>query len=156
MCQALGIDGDKKYENRGRPGKPALRDMLAMYSSGPVGDIGQFADGLLWALICVNRDAHARNYGLLLAGPDVRMGPLYDLQSSLRYISKDLSRRDLAMRYGTGFTVYNAGSDHALVDVAARRLEVAVARTGAMDADAVHIKVARGQAACARFWRPHR
>ena len=120
MCQALGLDGQQKYEHRGGPGMAALRDVLAIYSIDPDGDIGHFADGLIWALICVNRDAHARNYGLLLTGPEVRMCPLYDLQSSLPYVSKDLGKRYLAMRYSTGFTVYNAGSDHGLVDVAAR------------------------------------
>ena len=121
MCQALGLDGQQKYEHRGGPGMAALRDVLAIYSSDPDGDIGHFADALLWALICVNRDAHARNYGLLLTGYEAQMCPLYDLQSSLPYASeKEFGERYLAMRYGTGFTVYNARSDHALRDVAAR------------------------------------
>ena len=120
MCQALGVDGNRKYENEGGPGIAAIADAIRNYSSDPDGDVRRLADGLLWALILVNRDAHARNYSLLLAGTEVRFAPLYDLQSSLPYVARGIGDRDMAMRYGTEFSVYSAGSDHALLDVAAR------------------------------------
>lgn len=120
MCQALGLDGGQKYERDGGPGISAIGDVIRNYSSDPGGDIQRFADGILWALILVNRDAHARNYSLLLTGAEARLAPLYDLHSSLPYVAHGIGRRDMAMRYGSDFTVYGAGSDHALLDVAAR------------------------------------
>ncbi|MCY3951300.1 MAG: HipA domain-containing protein [bacterium] len=66
------------------------------------------------------RDAHARNYSFLLTGNEARLSPLYDLHSSLPYVARGVGEREMAMRYGSTFTVYSAGSDHALLDVAAR------------------------------------
>ena len=83
-------------------------------------DVRKFAEGLLWALITVNRDAHARNYSLLLSGREVHLAPLYDLQSSLPYGVKKLGEREMAMRYGSTYSIYSASSNHSLADVAAR------------------------------------
>ncbi len=83
-------------------------------------DVRKFADGLLWALITVNRDAHARNYSLMLSGREVRLAPLYDLQSSLPYGVEKLGEREMAMRYGSTYSIYSASSNHSLADVAAR------------------------------------
>ena len=120
MCQALGLTGDRKYEADGGPGIARIGDTISNYSTDPDTDVRRFADGLLWALLLVNRDAHARNYSLLLAHGDARFAPLYDLQSSLPYVARGIGQREMAMRYGSDFTVYSAGSDHALLDVAAR------------------------------------
>ena len=120
MCQALGIDGGRKYEADGGPGITAISDVIRNYSADPVVDTRRFAEGLLWALLLINRDAHARNYSLLLTGNEVRLAPLYDLQSSLPYVARGIGERELSMRYGSDFSVYSAGSDHALLDLAAR------------------------------------
>lgn len=120
MCQALGVGADRKYEADGGPGITAIGDVIRNFSADPDTDLRRFADGLLWALILVNRDAHARNYSLLLRASDVRLAPLYDLQSSLPFVARRIGERHLAMRYGSDFTVYSAGSDHALLDLAAR------------------------------------
>ena len=48
--------------------------------------------------LVVGTDAHARNYALLLSGPDVRLAPLYDLNSFLPYSETtdvDLATRDI-------------------------------------------------------------
>lgn len=120
MCQALGVAGDRKYEADGGPGIAAIGDVIWNYSADPDVDIRRFAEGLLWALMLINRDAHARNYSLLLAASEVRLAPLYDLQSSLPYVARKIGERELAMRYGSDFTVYSATSNHALLDLAAR------------------------------------
>lgn len=119
MCQALGRDGQKRHEHTGGPGMAQIADLLRSHSHDPDTDVRKFADGLLWALVTVNRDAHARNYSVMLAGT-VRLAPLYDLQSSLPYADPKLGKREMAMRYGSGFTVYNSNSDHSLIDTAAR------------------------------------
>ena len=46
----------------------AIADLLEVHSIDPDTDRRKFADGLLWALITANRDAHARNYGMLIKG----------------------------------------------------------------------------------------
>ena len=119
-CQALGIAGHRKYEKEGGPGISVIGDTLWSYSSEPDQDVKRFAEALLWALLTVNRDAHARNYSLLLDGGETRLAPIYDLHSSLPYVAQGLGQREMAMRYGSDFSIYSAGSDHALTDLAAR------------------------------------
>ena len=120
MCQALGVDGTRRHEWDGGPGMAAIGDFMHRYCLDSDTDVRKFADGLLWALITVNRDAHARNYSLLLSGREVRLAPLYDLQSSLPYGVKKLGEREMAMRYGSTYSIYSASSNHSLADVAAR------------------------------------
>lgn len=121
LCQALGRTGRLRRENEGGPGMSAVHDLIENHSTDPDTDLRRFADGLLWALITINRDAHARNYSLLLSAHAVRLAPLYDMNTSLAYDNiTGIGDREMAMRYGTAFTVYSASSDHSLIDVAAR------------------------------------
>lgn len=120
VCQALGVDGHRKYEKEGGPGISVIGDTLRRYSSDPDQDVKKFAEALLWALLTVNRDAHARNYSLLHNAGETRLAPIYDLHSSLPFVAQGLGRREMAMRYGSDFSVYSAGSDHALTDLAVR------------------------------------
>ena len=120
MCQALGLDGKRRHEWDGGPGMAAIGDFMHRHCLDSDTDVRKFADGLLWALITVNRDAHARNYSLLLSGRGVRLAPLYDLQSSLPYGVSKLGEREMAMRYGSTYSIYSASSNHSLADVAAR------------------------------------
>ena len=120
MCQALGRDGQLRHEHVGGPGMAVIGDLIRAHSVDPEADIRKFADGLLWALVTVNRDAHARNYSVLLDRRSARLAPLYDLQSSLPYVGAGLGEREMAMRYGSTFTVYSSNSDHSLIDTAAR------------------------------------
>ncbi len=120
VCQAMGLDGKRRHEWDGGPGMAAVGDFLHRHCLDSDTDVRKFADGVLWALITVNRDAHARNYSLLLSGREVRLAPLYDLQSSLPYEVKNLGQREMAMRYGSSYSIYSASSDHSLIDVAAR------------------------------------
>ena len=121
MCQALGIAGHLRREQDGGPGMGAVADLLRLHSTDPDADVRKFAEALLWALVVVNRDAHARNYSVMLeAEGTVRLAPLYDLNSSLAYFSSGFGEREMAMRYGSQFTVYSANSDHSLIDTAVR------------------------------------
>ena len=121
LCQALGIAGHLRREPDGGPGMGAIASLLRIHSTDPDTDVRKFAEALLWALVTINRDAHARNYSVMLeAGGIVRLAPLYDLNSSLAYFSSGFGEREMAMRYGSRFTVYSANSDHSLIDTAAR------------------------------------
>ena len=121
MCQALGVAGHLRRESDGGPGMVAIASLLRVHSTEPDTDVRKFAEALLWALVTINRDAHARNYSMMLeADGSVRLAPLYDLNSSLAYFSSGFGEREMAMRYGSQFTVYSANSDHSLIDTAAR------------------------------------
>jgi serine/threonine-protein kinase HipA len=54
-------------------------------------------------------DAHAKNYSLLLSGPDVRLAPLYDIASILPYDEVDLRKAKLAMKIGGEYRVNQIG-----------------------------------------------
>ena len=120
MCQALGLDGSRKYEHSGGPGMSEIGDLLWQHSTQPDDDVRSFADALVYSWLVINRDAHARNYSLLHAPGSVRLAPLYDVNSSLMFRRRRIGEANMAMRYGTTFTVYSAGSKRALPDMAAR------------------------------------
>jgi serine/threonine-protein kinase HipA len=106
VTQALGLSPTSKYETRGGPPfrtmvelcrqviapRPALTDAL-----------DALVDALAFNWLVVGTDAHARNYSVMLNMSQVRLAPLYDLNSFLAY------RRDrpstLSMRIG--FTEYD-------------------------------------------------
>ena len=121
MCQAMGLPGARKYEKDGGPGMSQIADLIWNHSAAPHDDIGRFADGLLYAWLVVNRDAHARNYGLIhMNHGETRFAPLYDVNSSLMFDHKKIGEREMAMRYGSDFTVYKASSKEMLPSMAAR------------------------------------
>ena len=121
MCQALGISGMRRYEHSGGPGMTQIGDLLHLHSVDPERDVSKFADALVYAWLVVNRDAHARNYGLLhRADEGTRLAPLYDLHSSLMFGVKRIGELELAMRYGSDFTLYRAGAETMLPTMAAR------------------------------------
>ena len=120
MCQALGRDGVQKYEHSGGPGMTALGDLIRLHSTRPEADIRRFADALVYSWLVINRDAHARNYSIIHAYDRIRLAPLYDTNSSLMFRRRKIGEANMAMRYGSTFTVYSAGSKQALPDMALR------------------------------------
>ncbi|WP_420443625.1 HipA domain-containing protein [Candidatus Poriferisodalis sp.] len=121
MCQAMGLPGARKYEKDGGPGMSQIADLIWDHSAAPDDDIKRFADGLLYAWLVVNRDAHARNYSLIhMIHGETRLAPLYDVNSSLMFDHTKIGEREMAMRYDNGFTVYQAGSQDMLRSMAAR------------------------------------
>lgn len=61
--------------------------------------VWRFADALVWNWVIAGTGAHAKNYGLLLAGSQVRFAPLYDIASALPYSAHE-RRLHLAMKLG--------------------------------------------------------
>jgi hypothetical protein len=51
--------------------------------------VWRFAGALAFNWLIASTDAHAKNYGLLLAGRQIRLAPLYDIASILPYDSSD-------------------------------------------------------------------
>lgn len=99
MCQALGVHPDAKYQQDGGPGVcdivALIRGLLPPKAATEA--VARFVDGLLFNWLVGGTDAHAKNYGLLLAGPQVRLAPLYDIASMLPY-EHDPRKLRLAMK----------------------------------------------------------
>jgi len=100
VCQALGIMPTKKYQNEGGPSAVNIIELLRTYSTDRDADLETFAVALGFNWLIAGTDAHAKNYSLLLGGPDVRLAPLYDIASILPYDEFDLRKVKLAMKIG--------------------------------------------------------
>jgi serine/threonine-protein kinase HipA len=86
LCQALGIAPANKYENHRGPTAAAVVRLLRQVTGEAANEsVARFITALAFNWFIGGTDAHAKNYALLLSGPDVRFGPLYDLGSALPY-----------------------------------------------------------------------
>jgi serine/threonine-protein kinase HipA len=108
-CQALGIMPTKKYQNEGGPSPVNIIDLLRTYSTDRDTDLDTFGAALGFNWLIAGTDAHAKNYSLLLSGPDVRLAPLYDIASILPYDEVDLRKAKLAMKIGGEYKVSQIG-----------------------------------------------
>lgn len=87
MGQALGVWPANKYEARGGPSAVDVARLIrrSVDRAHVDEDVASFADALVFNWIVLGTDAHAKNYALLLAAGQVRLAPLYDLNSFLPY-----------------------------------------------------------------------
>jgi serine/threonine-protein kinase HipA len=120
LCQALGVPPTRKYQNEGGPGPVQVVRLLrdAMRPAAAEDAVHRFADALAWNWLIAGTDAHAKNYSLLLAGPEARLAPLYDIASALPYGTHERKLR-LAMKLGGD---YRVSPDHNPWPTAARTL----------------------------------
>jgi serine/threonine-protein kinase HipA len=101
VCQALGVHPDRKYEREdGGPGVvevvALLRDHLPPSQAASAVEMVSRAVAYNWVIF--GPDAHAKNYSLLLSGPNVRLAPLYDIASVAPYPDRfDLRHMAMAM-----------------------------------------------------------
>ncbi|MGH6704413.1 MAG: HipA domain-containing protein, partial [Bradyrhizobium sp.] len=109
ICQALGIMPTKKYQNEGGPSAANIVELLRTYSTDRDADLDTFGAALGFNWLIAGTDAHAKNYSLLLNGPDVRLAPLYDIASILPYDEVDLRKAKLAMKIGGEYKVSQIG-----------------------------------------------
>jgi serine/threonine-protein kinase HipA len=109
ICQALGIMPTKKYQNEGGPSAVNIVELLRTYSTDRDADLDTFTAALGFNWLIAGTDAHAKNYSLLLSGPDVRLAPLYDIASILPYDEVDLRKAKLAMKIGGEYKVSQIG-----------------------------------------------
>lgn len=85
MNQALGLPPHKKYQSQGGASAAEVAALLREHSSAPETDQHDLVRALLFNWLICGTDAHARNFSLLLSGDQVRLAPLYDLNSYLAY-----------------------------------------------------------------------
>lgn len=112
LCQATGCPPEMKYENQGGPSIIDIAALIRRHSTEADDDLQAFVDATVFNWVIANTDAHAKNYGFLLATDQCRLAPLYDLASALPYVSQhpvahgpgelDGSRLNMAMSlFGT-------------------------------------------------------
>jgi serine/threonine-protein kinase HipA len=105
LCQALGVNPSRKYQNDGGPGPKAIVELLRNHSSAPNDDVITFVDALAFNWLIAGTDAHAKNYGVLIAPGGVRLAPLYDVASVLPYPRFNVNRVKLAMKIAEHYRI---------------------------------------------------
>ena len=118
MCQALGRSPQQKYEKHGGPGIAPIGDAIRRFSADPDADLRKFRDALLYYWVIVNRDGHARNYSITINSRSIALAPLYDISSALPFANRRIGSLELAMRFGSDFTVYRTGAKDSLASLA--------------------------------------
>lgn len=90
-------------------------------------------DALAFNWLIADTDAHAKNYGVLIAPGQVRLAPRYDVASVLPYPRFDVNRIKLAMKIAERYRVSEIGRRDWLK--AADQLE--------LDPDSLVVRIAR-------------
>ncbi len=124
LCQALAVHPSQKYQNEGGPG-PAdvVRVLRSQLPHDQAEDaVVTFVDALAYNWIIAGPDAHAKNYSLLLSGPQVRLAPLYDVASALAYPEFYEPKIHLAMKIGGQYRLSAIG--RGAWEVLARELRI--------------------------------
>ncbi len=100
FCQALGYQGELKYESQGGPSlgdcSQLIRHRLRL---GPRA-LQQFLDWIVYCVVIGNADAHAKNLSLLHRPERIELAPYYDLVPIIA-IPETLIGRDPALRIGS-------------------------------------------------------
>lgn len=113
-CQALGRMPEIKYQNQGGPSAAEIFELIRDHSTRLREDVERLLDAMIYNWLIGGTDAHAKNYGFLLAGGgQIRMAPLYDLSSCLPY-PRDIppKKAKLAMKIGGDYLLWKIGRDH--------------------------------------------
>ena len=102
MCQAMSLHPSRKYQADGGPSPGQIADLLRSITNGGAAadDLWEFLDALAFNWLIAGSDAHAKNYGLVLAGTQARLAPLYDVASFLPYDKSKGHKLKLAMKVG--------------------------------------------------------
>ena len=100
--------------------------------------VTRLLDALAFNYAIAGTDGHARNFSLLLAGPDVILAPLYDLNSALPYTRPWGKRFDSVRKLHSSFVL---GSTDAFTRVSAADWRTVAEHLG-LDGDAALERVA--------------
>lgn len=113
MCQSLSRAPDNKYQNEGGPAASEIFELIREKSSKPLEDVTRFLDAMIYHWFIGGTDAHAKNFGFLIAGDNqVRLAPLYDTASSLPYpIDTPIQKAKLAMKIGGRYHLNEIGKE---------------------------------------------
>lgn len=109
FCQALGVPPERKYQGEGGPSLSDCFDLLRQWSSAPVVDIRSFLDGIIFAALTGNADAHAKNFSFIYRGARRRMAPLYDQVCTLAWPELSAS---LSMKIGSVSLLPEVSPEH--------------------------------------------
>jgi len=109
FCQALGFPASRKYQQEGGPSLKDCFSLIREWSSVPVIDIRDFLDGVIFATLTGNADAHSKNFSFLYSGKERRLAPLYDQVCTLAW--PELSKH-LSMKIGTAGTLAAVSPEH--------------------------------------------
>lgn len=115
ICQALAIHPENKYQNENGPGAKEVIELLRNSIANPdkrEADVNAFVDALIFNWLILGPDAHAKNYSVLLSGPDVRLAPLYDIASAIPYEDVHQPKVRLAMRIGGHYSAARIDRRH--------------------------------------------
>ncbi|HET7314774.1 type II toxin-antitoxin system HipA family toxin [Salinisphaera sp.] len=94
MCQALGYAPSQKYEENGGPGIRAIGELLRDNATEPAADLEQFMRAVMFNVLVCGTDAHAKNYSIWhVAGPQMALAPLYDINSVYPYFLRRNERK---------------------------------------------------------------
>jgi serine/threonine-protein kinase HipA len=72
-------------------------------------DVRDFLDGVIFATLTGNADAHSKNFSFLYSGKERRLAPLYDQVCTLAW--PELSKH-LSMKIGTAGTLAEVSPEH--------------------------------------------
>ena len=144
FCQALGFPATRKYQQEGGPSLKDCFGLIRDWSSVPVIDIRDFLDGVIFAALTGNADAHGKNFSLLYSGKERRLAPLYDQVCTLAW--PELSKH-LSMKIGTAGTLAEVSPEHFQQLAATARLSWPMVRERLAD------MAQRVAEACRRFQR---
>lgn len=114
FCQSLGVLPEFKYEEDGGPSASTVISHLRGHSSSAEEDIESFVRALAYNVAIGGTDAHAKNYSMLLSGPQVTLAPLYDISSFLPYAEygPDKLPVEIPMRIGGERRIRNIQRRH--------------------------------------------
>lgn len=89
MCQALSISPALKYQRDGGPSIKRVIHLLRDNTSAALEDMRQFVRAMALNFVILGADAHAKNFSVIIVPgqrrPQVRLAPLYDVNSYLPY-----------------------------------------------------------------------
>jgi serine/threonine-protein kinase HipA len=139
LCQALGYPAWQKYERDGGPGLGHIGALLRRLPATTRRESAtRLLDALAFNYAIAGTDGHARNFSLLLSGPDVVLAPLYDLNSALPYTRPWGQRFDSVRKLHSSFVL---GSTDAYTRVTAADWRTVAEYLG-LDGDAAVARVA--------------
>lgn len=104
MCQAAGMGANLKYQDEGGSSVEDLALLLqGLPAATRTSEMRRFAQLVTFNALTFSPDAHAKNYSLLLRGPNVDLAPAYDLMSNVLLHDLDAVKREtsLAMKFGS-------------------------------------------------------
>lgn len=88
FCQALGVDSERKYEERGGPSLRRCADVLRRWARSE--QLERLLDTLLFNVLVGNADAHAKNLSLLHdLDEQITLAPVYDVMTTVHYPGVD-------------------------------------------------------------------